>query len=103
MGVSATLIREALAKLEAEGIVAFQKNLRYHIQDAPADEEFALWAEARIGIETLALLNFGTRPDGAFIARLATLIAAISDGPACAGTTEISGSATRTGHFTARL
>lgn len=54
-GISVTPMREALAKLNAEGLVSFRENAGYRVKEAPTDAEFALWAEARIAIETRAI------------------------------------------------
>lgn len=89
LGVSATPVREALAKLEADGILTFRENVGYRVQDAPTDEEFALWAEARIDIETLALRRCHKKPDSGTITHLTALNDAIRQDPGGAGTPEI--------------
>ena len=54
-GISVTPMREALAKLNAEGLVSFRENAGYRVKEAPTDAEYALWSEARIAIETRAI------------------------------------------------
>lgn len=54
--VSATPVREVLAKLAAEELVSLRDNAGYSVREAPTDEEYALWAEARIAIEFEAVL-----------------------------------------------
>ncbi|GAB5374813.1 MAG: GntR family transcriptional regulator [Acuticoccus sp.] len=54
-GISVTPMREALAKLNAEGLVSFRENAGYRVKEAPTDAEYALWSQARIAIETRAV------------------------------------------------
>lgn len=87
-GVSATPVREAFARLTAEGRLRFADNLGYSIPALPTAKEYADWAVARLVVETNALLyvsgpldarlldaavainqrigatNFGTSPSG---------------------------------------
>jgi DNA-binding GntR family transcriptional regulator len=75
LGVSATPVREAFARLAAEGVLAFSANIGYRIAPGPSASDYTNWAVARIVVESNALLYIM----GPIDARLLAEAAAIND------------------------
>ncbi|HET8726833.1 MAG TPA: GntR family transcriptional regulator [Alphaproteobacteria bacterium] len=87
--VSATPVREALAMLSAENVVTFKENIGYRVAPAPTEEEFIQWAEARIAIESQAImLAKGPVPEDV-IKRLRRINETIAQGNSGTGVVEI--------------
>ncbi len=55
-GVSATPVREALARLAAEGQLCFVDNIGYSVPAMPVARDYVDWAVARMVVESNALL-----------------------------------------------
>jgi len=55
LGVSQTPVREALARLHAEGLAAFAENLGYRVATRPSDADYRNWMEARLLLEVNSL------------------------------------------------
>lgn len=55
-GLSATPVREALARLAAEGHVRFVDNIGYSVPPLPVAKDYVDWAVARMVVEANALL-----------------------------------------------
>ncbi|MGH7102420.1 MAG: GntR family transcriptional regulator [Acetobacteraceae bacterium] len=64
LGISATPVREALARLHAEGLVTLADNRGYHVTSVPSPETIRQWMDARLVIEvnTLPLAAPRLRP-----------------------------------------
>ncbi len=65
--VSATPVREALARLAAENRLVFHENIGYRVPDLPSAREYSDWAAARIAVESSALLYTFGPIDGSLI------------------------------------
>ena len=54
-GISPTPVREALARLAAQGLVAFTDNIGYSVAPMPTAVDYTDWAVARLVVESNAL------------------------------------------------
>ena len=54
-GISATPVREALARLAAQGQLQFHGNVGYRVPEPPSAQDYLDWATARIAVESTAL------------------------------------------------
>lgn len=75
LGVSATPVREAFARLAAEGLLTFSANIGYRIAPGPSAADYTNWAVARLVVESNALLYIL----GPIDARLLDEAAALND------------------------
>ncbi len=73
LGVSRTPIREALNRLEAEGIVERRSNRRVHLREMDARQVVDIFA-VRAVLEPAAARLAAERADGAFVAGLGALV-----------------------------
>ena len=68
-GVSHTPVREALARLHAEGLATFTDNVGYRVAPRPSSADYHNWMQARLVIEIGAMQAVSEVDEGA-IARL---------------------------------
>jgi DNA-binding GntR family transcriptional regulator len=71
-GISHTPVREALARLHAEGLATFTDNVGYRVTPRPTSADYHNWMQARLVIEVGAMQTISEVDEGA-IARLSAI------------------------------
>lgn len=72
LGISHTPVREALARLHAEGLATFTDNIGYRVAPRPTSADYNNWMQARLVIEVGAMQAVSEVDEGA-IARLSAI------------------------------
>lgn len=76
-GISHTPVREALARLHAEGLATFTDNIGYKVAPRPTMADYQSWMQARLVIEAGAMRQIAGEIDPDRLAQLETINAEI--------------------------
>jgi DNA-binding GntR family transcriptional regulator len=77
-GISHTPVREALARLHAEGLATFADNIGYKVAPRPTAADYQSWMQARLVIEVGAMRQIAGRLDPERLAQLEAINAEIA-------------------------
>jgi DNA-binding GntR family transcriptional regulator len=77
-GVSHTPVREALARLHAEGLATFTENIGYRVTPRPTAADYSHWMQARLTLEVGAMRHIAPPISVADIERLSSINDAIA-------------------------